>query len=55
LTRDFALPKAQLDASSELHWHVLRVSAKSGDNVGEAFGKLAELILEARKAPHEKV
>lgn len=50
LTRDFALTKAQVDAASKLNWHVVRASAKSGDNVDEAFMKLAELMLEVRKA-----
>jgi len=50
LTRDFALTKAQVDAASKLDWHLLQASAKSGHNVREGFAKLAELILEARKA-----
>ena len=50
LTGDFALTKAQLDAASTLNWHVVRASAKSGENVDEAFTKLAELMLEVRKA-----
>jgi len=50
LTRDFALTKAQVDAASKLNWHVVPASAKSGDNVDEAFTKLAELMLEVRKA-----
>jgi small GTP-binding protein len=50
LTGDFALTKAQVDAASKLNWHVVRASAKSGDNVDEAFMKLAELMLEVRKA-----
>jgi small GTP-binding protein len=50
LTGDFALTKAQVDAASKLNWHWVRVSAKSGDNVDEAFTKLAELMLEVRKA-----
>jgi small GTP-binding protein len=50
LTGDFALTKAQVDAASKLNWHVVRASAKSGDNVDEAFTKLAELMLDVRKA-----
>ena len=50
LTGDFALTKAQVDAASKLNWHVVRASAKSGDNVDGAFTKLAELMLEVRKA-----
>jgi 50S ribosomal subunit-associated GTPase HflX len=50
LTGDFALTKAQVDAASKLNWHLVRASAKSGDNVDEAFTKLAELMLEVRKA-----
>lgn len=50
LTGDFALTKAQVDAASKLNWQLLRASAKSGDHVDEAFVKLAELMLESRKA-----
>ena len=50
LTVDFALTKAQVDAASKLNWHLVRASAKSGDNVDGAFTKLAELMLEVRKA-----
>jgi small GTP-binding protein len=50
LASDFALTKAQLDAASKLNWHLLQASAKSGDSVDEAFGRLGELMLEARKA-----
>lgn len=49
-TEDFALTKAQLDAAGKLDWYMLQVSAKSGDHVQEAFAKLAEMMLEARKA-----
>jgi hypothetical protein len=45
-----ALTKSQVDAASKLHWYLAQASAKSGDNVDEAFTKLAQLILEARKA-----
>ena len=50
LTRDFALTKAQVDAASALNWHLVQASAKSGDNVDQAFTQLAELMLEVRKA-----
>ncbi|NNE17358.1 MAG: GTP-binding protein [Myxococcales bacterium] len=50
LTGDFALSKAQIDAASKLDWRLIQVSAKTGNNVGQAFTKLAELMLEARKA-----
>jgi len=50
LTGDFSLTKAQVAAASKLDWHLLQASAKSGDNVEEAFEKLAGLILEPRKA-----
>ena len=45
-----ALTKAQLDAAGKLNWYLLQASAKSGDSVDEAFGRLGELMLEARKA-----
>jgi len=50
LASDFALTKAQLDAAGKLNWYLLQASAKSGDSVDEAFGRLGELMLEARKA-----
>lgn len=50
LTGDFALTKAQVDAASALNWHLVQASAKSGDNVDQAFTQLAELMLEVRKA-----
>jgi len=50
LTRDFALTKAQVDAANALNWHLVQASAKSGDNVDQAFTQLAELMLEVRKA-----
>jgi len=50
LTQDFALTKAQVDAANKLNWHLLQASAKSADNVDEAFTKLAELIVDVRKA-----
>jgi small GTP-binding protein len=50
LTQDFALTKAQIDAASKLNWHLLQASAKSADNVDEAFTKLAELMVDVRKA-----
>ncbi|MGB5695515.1 MAG: Rab family GTPase [Polyangiales bacterium] len=50
LTHDFALTKSQIDTASELSWRLVQVSAKSGDNVRQAFETLAEQMLEARKA-----
>ena len=50
LTGDFALTKAQVEAASKLNWHLVQASAKSGDNVDQAFTQLAELMLEVRKA-----
>jgi GTPase SAR1 family protein len=50
LTRDFALTKAQVDAAGRLNWHLIQASAKAGDNVDQAFSKLAELMLDVRKA-----
>jgi small GTP-binding protein len=50
LTADFALTKSQVDAAGKLDWHLIQASAKAGDNVDEAFMKLAELMLEVRKA-----
>ncbi len=38
------------DAARKLDWHIARASAKSGDRVDEAFAKLAELMVEVRKA-----
>jgi 50S ribosomal subunit-associated GTPase HflX len=49
LTGDFALTNAQVDAASKLPWELVQASAKSGDNVEQAFSKLADLMLEARK------
>ena len=50
LRADAALTKAQVDAARKLDWHIARASAKSGDRVDEAFTKLAELMVEVRKA-----
>lgn len=50
LTGDFALSKVQIDAASKLDWRLIKASAKTGHNVGQVFTKLAELMLEARKA-----
>ena len=55
LIGDFALTTAQVDAASRLNWHLVQASAKSGDNVDEAFTKLAELMLEAREVSDEQV
>jgi 50S ribosomal subunit-associated GTPase HflX len=49
LTRDFALTKQQLDAAGQAKWYIAQASAKSGYNVGEAFERLAKMMLEARK------
>jgi small GTP-binding protein len=49
-TPHFALSKAQLDAANAFPWQLMQVSAKSGDSVVQAFTKLAELMLETRKA-----
>lgn len=50
MTRDFALTKAQLDSANRLRWHIMQASAKSGDNVEQAFIHLGQRMLEARKA-----
>ena len=50
LTHDFALTKSQIDTASELSWRLVQASAKSGDNVRQAFETLAARMLEARKA-----
>jgi hypothetical protein len=50
LSRDFALTKAQVDAAGKLNWHIVQASAKSGDKVAEAFTKLAEMMVNVRKA-----
>jgi len=50
LTDRFALSPAQLGAAAKLDWYVARTSAKTGDNVASAFGKLAEMMLDSRKA-----
>ncbi len=49
LTGQFALTKQQLDAAGGLDWYVAQASAKSGYNVGEAFERLAKMMLDARK------
>jgi GTPase SAR1 family protein len=48
--RSFALSKAQLEAANGFTWHLMQASAKSGDNVVQAFTKLGQLMLETRKA-----
>jgi len=50
LAKDAVLTEAQLDAASKLNWHIAQASAKSGDSVDEAFMKLAELMIEVRRA-----
>ncbi|MDH3625153.1 MAG: GTP-binding protein [Myxococcales bacterium] len=49
LTRDFALNKQQLDKAGEQDWLIVQASAKSGDNVDDAFAKLGQMMLDARK------
>ncbi|MBW2509546.1 MAG: GTP-binding protein [Deltaproteobacteria bacterium] len=49
LTPAFALTKQQLDAAGKLDWYIAQASAKSGYNVGEAFERLAKMMLHARK------
>ena len=49
LTESYALTKWQMDAAAMVDWHIVRASAKSGDNVREAFAELATMMLEARK------
>lgn len=49
-TLDFALSKEQLDTAGKLNWYMIQASAKSGYNVQEAFTKLGEMMLQARKA-----
>jgi small GTP-binding protein len=49
LTAQFGLTKQQLDAAGRLDWYVAQASAKSGYNVGEAFERLAKMMLDARK------
>lgn len=50
LESERSLSEAQLAAAARVSWHVVRVSAKTGDNVEQAFSKLAEMMLDARKA-----
>ena len=49
LTHDFALTKQQLDKAGEHDWFIIQASAKSGDNVDDAFAKLGQMMLDARK------
>ena len=46
----FALSAAQLRTAESVNWHIVRASAKTGENVEQAFTNLAELMLRARKA-----
>lgn len=48
-TRDFALTKQQLDRAGEQDWFIIQASAKSGDNVDEAFTKLGQMMLDMRR------
>jgi small GTP-binding protein len=47
---DFALSAAQLRTAESVNWHIVRASAKTGENVEQAFTTLAERMLGARKA-----
>lgn len=47
---DFSLSAAQLGTAETVNWHIVRASAKTGENVEQSFTKLAELMLRARKA-----
>ena len=49
LTDRYALTKWQIDAAGLIDWHIIKASAQSGENVREAFGELAVMMLEARK------
>ena len=49
LTHDFALTKQQLEKASKHNWFIIQASARSGDNVDEAFTKLGQMMLDARK------
>ncbi|MDH3727559.1 MAG: GTP-binding protein [Myxococcales bacterium] len=49
LTHDFALTREQLDRAGEQDWLIIQASAKSGDNVDDAFAKLGQMMLDARK------
>ncbi len=50
LTADFALSTTQLDAAAQLDWYIAQASAKTGANVRSVFERLAEMMLDARKA-----
>ena len=50
LEAGFSLSAAQLGTAENVNWHIVRASAKTGENVEEAFTTLAELMLRARKA-----
>jgi small GTP-binding protein len=49
LTHDFALTKQQLEKAGKHDWFIIQASAKSGDNVDQAFMKLGQRMLDARK------
>ncbi len=49
LTHDFAFTKQQLEKAGKHDWLIIQASAKSGDNVDEAFMKLGQRMLDARK------
>ncbi|MDH3201386.1 MAG: GTP-binding protein [Myxococcales bacterium] len=49
MTGDFALTAQQLDEASKQEWFIVHASAKSGDNVDDAFAKLGQMMLDVRK------
>lgn len=49
LTHDFALTRQQLEKAGQHNWFIIQASAKSGDHVDEAFMKLGQMMLDARK------
>jgi 50S ribosomal subunit-associated GTPase HflX len=49
LTHDFAFTKQQLEKAGKYDWLIIQASAKSGDNVDQAFMKLGQRMLDARK------
>lgn len=49
LTHDFGLAKQQLERAREHSWFIIQASAKSGDHVDEAFTRLGQMMLDARK------
>jgi small GTP-binding protein len=49
LTHDIAFTKQQLEKAGKHDWLIIQASAKSGDNVDQAFMKLGQRMLDARK------